>query len=273
MKKFYAIGEVSKIMGVSVQALRYYAKINLLEPEYISPRTGYRYYTYEQFHFIDCIKYLQKFGFSLDEIRTILLRNDIDKLVTMLDQKKEDFQKQIRQLHDTIDMITWYHDYFIRSQKENKSHISHFPKRYLVVVKIKEGETKESYHIRLHKIKNSSELKNEVYKRQFSLILSYTDFLEGKNNPTHIGMFLNNKPEKASRHVIEIPEGDYFCMTSHILCEQCNPYEAKIYFRHLHCKPKLVLANEYENSLCEYTHCHYEIQILIPPGIEHPTTI
>ena len=42
MKKFYAIGEVSKIMGVSVQALRYYAKINLLEPEYISPRTGYR---------------------------------------------------------------------------------------------------------------------------------------------------------------------------------------------------------------------------------------
>ena len=57
MKKFYAIGEVSKIMGVSVQALRYYAKIKLLEPEYISPRTGYRYYTYDQFHFIDRIKY------------------------------------------------------------------------------------------------------------------------------------------------------------------------------------------------------------------------
>ena len=117
-------------MGVSAQAfflLRYYAKINLLEPN-ISVLAGYRYYTYEQFHFIDRIKYLQKFGFSLDEIRTILLRNDIDKLVTMLDQKKEDFQK-IRQLHDTIDMITWYHDYFIRSQKENKSHISHFPKR------------------------------------------------------------------------------------------------------------------------------------------------
>lgn len=264
MKKFYAIGEVSKIMGVSVQALRYYAKIKLLEPEYISPRTGYRYYTYDQFHFIDRIKYLQKFGFSLDEIRSILLRNDIDKLVTMLSKKKMDFQMQIEKLHDTIDMITWYHDYFITSKRENKSHISHFPERYLVMVKIKEEESRENYHIRLHKVKNSNELKNEVYKRQFSLILSYDDFLKGINNPTQIGMFLNDKPKNHSRYIMKIPEGDYFCMTSHILCEQCNPYEAKVYFSHRQSTPKLVLANEFENSLCEYSHCPYEIQILIP---------
>lgn len=49
-----------------------------------------------------------------------------------------------------------------------------------------------------------------------------------------------------------------------ILCEQCNPYEAKVYFSHRQSTPKLVLANEFENSLCEYSHCPYEIQILIP---------
>lgn len=92
MEKFYPIGEVSKIMGVSVQTLRYYANIKLVEPQYISPNTGYRYYTYEQFHIIDRIKYLQKFGFSLDEIRGIFLRNDIDKLVTMLGKKKTIFR-------------------------------------------------------------------------------------------------------------------------------------------------------------------------------------
>lgn len=274
MKKFYAIGEVSKIMGVSVQTLRYYAKIKLVEPKYISPRSGYRYYTYNQFHLIDRIKYLQKFGFSLEDIRSILLLNNIDRLVTMLEGKKKELRNEIHHLRDTIDLITWYHDYFIRSSsEESKCHIKHLDTRYLVLIKIGEKESRESYHVRLHEIKNSGKLKNLAYKRQFSLILSYNDFLKGKNKPTHIGMFLKDKPKESLEHVAEIPSGDYFCMTSHLLSEGCNPYEAKAYFRHLAGKPKLVLANEYENSLQEYMNCPYEIQILIPKGIPHPKEI
>lgn len=264
MKKFYTIGEVSKIMGVSVQTLRYYANIKLVEPEYISPKTGYRYYTYEQFPFIDRIKYLQKFGFSLEEIKSILLRNDINKLVTMLADKKNEVEKNIADLEKTADMISWYHDYFIRSQTSQKTHISHFDTRYLVLTKIRHDESKEKYHVRLQSLKNTGYLKTLVYKRQFSLVFNYSDFIKGINRPTHIGMFLNDKPEHASEHIIQIPDGNYFCLTSHILCEECNPYEAIEFFRREKKTPSLVLANEYENNLYEYTNCPYEIQILIP---------
>ncbi len=43
MKKNYTIGEVSKIMGISTQTLRYYSSIDLLKPAYVNPDTGYRY--------------------------------------------------------------------------------------------------------------------------------------------------------------------------------------------------------------------------------------
>ena len=96
--KLYSIGDTAKIMGVSVQALRYYDKIKLLEPKYISPSTGYRYYTYDQFHYIDRIKYLQNFGFTLDEIRSIILTNNINKLVSMLDDKKQALNEEIKKI-------------------------------------------------------------------------------------------------------------------------------------------------------------------------------
>lgn len=135
--KLYSIGDTAKIMGVSVQALRYYDKIKLLEPKYISPSTGYRYYTYDQFHYIDRIKYLQNFGFTLDEIRSIILTNSINKLVSMLDDKKQALNEEIKKIQQNIDLMTWYHNYFIKAQHLNKSHVSHFDTRYMVCTKIK----------------------------------------------------------------------------------------------------------------------------------------
>lgn len=62
MKEFYRIGETASLMGITTQTLRFYDKIGLVKPVKTDPRTGYRYYAYEQFHFIDRIKYLQSLG-------------------------------------------------------------------------------------------------------------------------------------------------------------------------------------------------------------------
>lgn len=69
-ENLYSIGEVAGILGISVQTLRHYSKIGLLEPAYINPETGYRYYSYIQLSLIDRIRYLQNFGLSLKEIKT-----------------------------------------------------------------------------------------------------------------------------------------------------------------------------------------------------------
>ena len=42
MDKYFSIGEVSKITGLSIDRLRNYDKIGLLKPSYIDPKSGYR---------------------------------------------------------------------------------------------------------------------------------------------------------------------------------------------------------------------------------------
>ena len=77
-KECFSIGETAKICGVSVQTLRFYSKIDLIQPAYINEETGYRYYLSKQFQLIDRAKYLQKFGFSLKEIQKIFRMGKTD---------------------------------------------------------------------------------------------------------------------------------------------------------------------------------------------------
>ena len=47
-----SIGEVAKLTGISVQALRYYERKNIIKPVYTNPDSGYRYYSPNQIYFI-----------------------------------------------------------------------------------------------------------------------------------------------------------------------------------------------------------------------------
>lgn len=272
MKKNYTIGEVSKIMGISTQTLRYYSSIDLLKPAYVNPDTGYRYYSDDQFHFIDRIRYLQKLGMSLDEIKDILVHNDINSLIKNLTDLENECQKKINELNDTIDTIKWYRNYFSESadDAENKyAYVQHFPKRYMVAVSIKEGESKESYHLRLTALRNKPYMKELPYMRQYSIIMDYDNLIDMKLKPLCLGMFIKNAPSDESLQkqvpgaIIEIPEGDYYCFRSRILSDGWNPYLIRMFFSDNKKKPGLVLANEFENNLKEYQQCPYEVQTLI----------
>lgn len=272
MKKYYTIGEVSKIMGISTQTLRYYSSINLLTPAYTNPETGYRYYSDEQFHFIDRIRYLQKLGMSLDEIKNILIHNDIQSLIKNLEELENDCQKKINSLNDTLDTIKWYRDYFTKSEDyttDKIAKVEHFPKRYMVAVSINEGESRESYHVRLTTLRNKPYMQDLPYMRQYSVLIDYDKLLEMKLKPLCLGMFIKSLPDDITKSqrppgsIIEIPEGDYYCFRSRILSEGWNPYLIKMFFSDKKKKPTLVLANEFEDSLKEYHQCPYEVQIKI----------
>lgn len=280
MTELYSIGEVAKTMGVSVQTLRYYSSIDILHPKHINPLTGYRYYSADQLHFIDRIKYLQKFGLSLKEINNIINNNDITQLLSILEKQETECYKEIIKLHETIDDIEWYKNYFsyIKDNHDNNNednndmgitYTKYFKKRYMVTTKIIQNEPKSNFHIRLHAIKNSKKFKNLKYMRQFSYILDYDSVLEGSLNPLYLGMFIKEPPHFQNCNIMDIPEGNYFCFKARILSESWNPQPIQMFFSKTKEKPVLVLANEYENDLHEYSHCIYEIQILIPNS--HPT--
>ena len=71
MDKYLKIGEFAELGHVSTQALRLYANSHLLEPEYLDPETGYRYYRMEQCAVLDLINALKSCQMKLGEIREL----------------------------------------------------------------------------------------------------------------------------------------------------------------------------------------------------------
>lgn len=81
------IGEMAELSHVSTQTLRLYAKNKLLEPEYLDPKTGYRYYTLEQCAKLDLIRALKSCRLSLEQIAEILSLSSEELLLQALEEQ------------------------------------------------------------------------------------------------------------------------------------------------------------------------------------------
>ncbi|UVT19679.1 MAG: MerR family transcriptional regulator [Nitrospira sp.] len=65
------ISQFARIVGVNVQTVRYYERLNLLDPSTRRP-SGYRVYGQEQVQRLRFIKKAQALGFTLREIAELI---------------------------------------------------------------------------------------------------------------------------------------------------------------------------------------------------------
>ncbi|WP_428409666.1 MerR family transcriptional regulator [Hyphococcus sp.] len=95
MKGLLQIGELARLGGVSVKALRFYDDQGLLRPEHVDPHTGYRYYTLEQAAQLAIITNLRFADFSIAEIAAILAAGDIGPEIirTAVEKKQRELQR------------------------------------------------------------------------------------------------------------------------------------------------------------------------------------
>lgn len=84
---FLKIGEMAELNHVSTQTLRLYAKNKLLEPQYLDPDTGYRYYTLEQCAKLDLIRALKSCRLSLEKIKEIFELSSEEMLLQVLEEQ------------------------------------------------------------------------------------------------------------------------------------------------------------------------------------------
>ena len=89
MPRLFPIGEVAKLFNLSVSSLRHYENTGLLQPEYVDPASGYRYYSARQFEVLNTIRYLRVLDLPLDEIAEFLHNRDIDVIEEKLERQKE----------------------------------------------------------------------------------------------------------------------------------------------------------------------------------------
>lgn len=94
----YRIGQVSKILGISVQTIRYYEKYGLITPDEVCPESGYRSFSYDSLCSLWRINILKSAGFSLKEIKELSnlgltetefeLKRKKDELLKLMDMQK-----------------------------------------------------------------------------------------------------------------------------------------------------------------------------------------
>lgn len=279
MKKLYSIGEVSALLGISTQTLRYYNKIGLASPMEVDKNTGYRRYSYDQIHFIDRIRYLQEFGLSLTDIRHALENNSVVDLVHILKQQKEQIQKEISRMETIKENINWYIDYYShlgRNDFPNVLFKTREKTRYIFAAPIYEGEAiYGTAGARLTEEKARKKYKNLAFLRQNGYVLDFESLLKGLIKPSYYFVFLKEKPEDHHRFVQEVPAGEYLCLRTKLLSEPFHQNDLvnlmnqwQDTYADKHCRPEpFVIANEYEDNFNSFNECIYEIQIRIGDSI------
>lgn len=98
------INELSKASGFSKDTIRYYEKIGLIElPKYARRENNYKDYPNEVLQTLKAIQNLKALGFTLEEIREIIVREQIDALDSettfrIIDQKIIHLDMQVDKL-------------------------------------------------------------------------------------------------------------------------------------------------------------------------------
>lgn len=103
----YSIGEFSKINRITTKTLRHYDKIGLMKPSRIDAWTGYRYYSPDQLVLIREILAFRDMGFSLIEIKELIINGPKEEL---LDKRIKEIELDItnsrNQLERTLQFRT-----------------------------------------------------------------------------------------------------------------------------------------------------------------------
>lgn len=100
MEKMLTIKEVSKLSGVSAHTLRYYDKINLLNPKKRDENNGYRYYSSEQLGVLDMIVQMREMKFPISFIKEYLDKLDYNYTLELIEERIAENRKEIKKLMD-----------------------------------------------------------------------------------------------------------------------------------------------------------------------------
>jgi len=89
------IGRFSKMVRLSVKALRHYDEQGLLSPAVVDPSSGYRYYRYSQANRAEAIRILRGLDMPIDQIREVLEADDPELVAKHLEGHREHLEERL----------------------------------------------------------------------------------------------------------------------------------------------------------------------------------
>lgn len=105
----YKIGDVSRILGISADLLRYYEKKGVVQPQK-DKSNDYRYYdTWDINFLIDCLWY-KHFGFAIPQVAYMVTDCYHGDLISLLDEKSDQMEADIRRQEQLLARLREHRD-------------------------------------------------------------------------------------------------------------------------------------------------------------------
>ncbi|NLT11552.1 MAG: MerR family DNA-binding transcriptional regulator [Clostridiaceae bacterium] len=118
-KELFSIGEVSKIKGVTIKALRFYEKIGLLKPHEVNPTNQYRYYHISQFIFLDIIKASRALEISPNALIPYFQSKDTQGVLHLLSKHKQLARLKMERLDEAMRSIEHFESSLSHAQSSD----------------------------------------------------------------------------------------------------------------------------------------------------------
>lgn len=105
----YSIGQLSNLLGLNIQTIRYYERISLL-PAVNRGENGYRIYTDLHKDFLEYVIFAKHHGFSLKQISRYCMHTkdgtyNPEYLFEVMDQKIEEFEDEVSKIKKKIKLL------------------------------------------------------------------------------------------------------------------------------------------------------------------------
>lgn len=213
-KKYLTVSELAKLRNTTAETLRYYDRIGLLKPEYISEDTGYRYYSIRQYEKLGTILELRSLQMPLEQIIEYFNNRNLKKSVELLHKYQLKLEEDIKKyvslnevLKNKINFINT-----LDSIELNKVVLNKFSDRYMISFGEQAGG-KEAHAYAYTKLETC--LNNEIAPILASdRVGIYTDERILEKNDEYIPAYpmLIVKNDADNKYIKKIPGGIYACM-------------------------------------------------------------
>ena len=130
-----SIGEISKLTGASLRSLRYYEKLNLLNPAYIDDDSGYRYYSFDQAYHVEIIMFCIELDIPLKELTKFISTDDMIDFRAFLAHGKEIAEQKLKKIRQGLSLIRDLEQKISLSEQYELGEVyeREFPEKYFYV--------------------------------------------------------------------------------------------------------------------------------------------
>ena len=215
IKEYFTIGEMSKLHNITVETLRHYDRYGILKPSYINEKTGYRYYSMDDFNRIDLIKQCKALNIPLNEIKDIIDNyTSLDSILEIMQKQKQIIKKKITELES----IKYNIKCIEKGIKETQSHglntvfIKYNPERKFVTYDYTDRYAYE-FEMNLRSSLVDMELNYNSYNSQIAFSVAYNEEINtDKLNYNRTMIKIENEIIKNEENIYTIEEGNYLTL-------------------------------------------------------------